>query len=75
MVPSHSDTIQPLLISMSPREVLGKAQSSLMTFGIIATFGNVQELFITVDFWPCIRTDICVHTIMSNDYANTFLKL
>lgn len=40
-----------------------------MTFKIMADFGNVQELLISVAFWPHMRTDICVHAATSEHYA------
>lgn len=46
-----------------------------MTFKIMAGFGNVQELLISVAFWPHIHTDNYVHAISSEHYANKFLKL
>lgn len=47
----------------------------MMTFKIIAGFGNVQELLISVAFWLHIRTEICVHATSSEHYANKFLEL
>lgn len=40
-----------------------------MTFKIMADFGNVKELLISVAFWPHMRTDICVHAATSEHYA------
>ncbi len=47
----------------------------MMTFKIMAGFGNMQELLISVAFWPHVRTDNCAQATASEHYANKFLEL